>query len=201
VSTDRRPRRSTPEVQRLILEAARAVFAAQGFGGATTNAIAQRADVSERVLFRHFPTKETLYEVAVVAPFKSFVREFAQRWDTVPLDDLEAEGLFRLFATELYDIARENRDLVQAFLQRSEPAMASEFRRLDAVADRFAATQGQRFDTPVSVRLLFLFIISAARYEDLLFHDQPEITRERIVHELGEIVLRHATWASRTPSS
>jgi hypothetical protein len=51
-------------------------------------------------------------------------------------------------------------------------------------------------DTPVSVRLLFLFVISAARNEELLIHDPPDLTRERIAQKIGEIVLRHATWPS-----
>jgi AcrR family transcriptional regulator len=44
-----------------ILEAATAAFAARGFDGARTLEIAQAAEVSEALLYRHFPSKEALY--------------------------------------------------------------------------------------------------------------------------------------------
>ena len=198
MSTNRRPRRSTTEVRRLLLVAARSAFAEHGFGGATTSAIAASADVSERVLFRHFATKRRLYESAVVEPFRVFLSDFAGHWNELPVDQYGAEELFRRFAADLYGIVCDNRDMVSAFLHQSDAsALAPELERLDAVAERFAEAQNLTYDSPVSVRLLFLSIISAACYESMLRYDRPDITRERIVHELGEIVLRHATW---TPS-
>lgn len=44
-----------------ILQAASRVFAEQGYAAATTYSIAQRANVSEALLFRHFESKEVLY--------------------------------------------------------------------------------------------------------------------------------------------
>ncbi len=44
-----------------ILQAATKLFAQQGFQGTTTRRIAQRAQVNEAILFRHFPSKEDLY--------------------------------------------------------------------------------------------------------------------------------------------
>ncbi len=44
-----------------IMEAAKELFAQQGFEGTTTRQIAQRARVNEAIIFRHFPTKEDLY--------------------------------------------------------------------------------------------------------------------------------------------
>jgi AcrR family transcriptional regulator len=44
-----------------IVEVATALFARQGFNGTTTRQIAQRAEVNEAIIFRHFPTKEDLY--------------------------------------------------------------------------------------------------------------------------------------------
>lgn len=192
---NRRPRRSTAEVQRLLLAAARRAFAEHGFGGATTSAVAESADVSERVLFRHFATKRRLYEAAVIEPFRVFLNDFADHWNELPVDQFGAEELFRRFAADLYGIVCDNRDMVSAFLHQADAsALAPELQRLDAVAERFARAHNLTYDSPVSVRLLFLSIISAARYEGMLTYDRPDITRARIVHELGEIVLRHATW-------
>lgn len=44
-----------------ILDVASALFARKGFQGTTTREIAARARVNEAILFRHFPTKESLY--------------------------------------------------------------------------------------------------------------------------------------------
>ena len=44
-----------------IMEAAKELFARQGFDGTTTRQIAQAARVNEAVIFRHFPSKEDLY--------------------------------------------------------------------------------------------------------------------------------------------
>lgn len=48
-----------------LLEAAHAVFAEEGFRGATTRKIAARAGVNEVTLFRHFASKEELLGAAV----------------------------------------------------------------------------------------------------------------------------------------
>jgi AcrR family transcriptional regulator len=43
------------------MQAAKELFARQGFEGTTTREIAQRARVNEAIIFRHFPSKEDLY--------------------------------------------------------------------------------------------------------------------------------------------
>ena len=44
-----------------ILDVATPLFALQGFNGTTTKEIAEHAGVTEALIFRHFPSKETLY--------------------------------------------------------------------------------------------------------------------------------------------
>ena len=53
------------ENERVILEAAEAIFAAAGFKGATTAAIAARAGVPKANLHYYFPTKEGLYRAVI----------------------------------------------------------------------------------------------------------------------------------------
>ncbi|HZZ62548.1 MAG TPA: TetR family transcriptional regulator C-terminal domain-containing protein [Roseiarcus sp.] len=64
---DQRNRRPTvrAENERALLEAAEAIFAEQGFSGATTAAIAKRAGVPKANLHYYFPTKEALYRCVV----------------------------------------------------------------------------------------------------------------------------------------
>lgn len=56
-----RKRLSSAGRREFILDAAALVFAEKGLAGSTTRAIAQRAGVSEALLYRHFPSKEALY--------------------------------------------------------------------------------------------------------------------------------------------
>jgi AcrR family transcriptional regulator len=58
-------RRSSAEVRGLVLTAAREAFAEHGFDAASTREIATRAGVSATVLFRHFGSKQALYDQAV----------------------------------------------------------------------------------------------------------------------------------------
>jgi AcrR family transcriptional regulator len=54
-------RLSSAERRQTIVEAARGVFAENGFDGTTTRALAKAAGVSEALLYKHFPSKESLY--------------------------------------------------------------------------------------------------------------------------------------------
>ena len=55
------PLRIRPDRREQIMQAAKELFARQGFEGTTTRQIAERAGVNEAIIFRHFPTKEDLY--------------------------------------------------------------------------------------------------------------------------------------------
>jgi len=54
-------RLSAAERRRDIVDAVRDVFAEKGFDGTTTRDLAQSAGVSEALLYRYFPSKESLY--------------------------------------------------------------------------------------------------------------------------------------------
>jgi len=55
------------ERRQSIIEAVREVFAEKGFDGTTTRALAHAAGVSEALLYRHFPSKESLYAAVLDA--------------------------------------------------------------------------------------------------------------------------------------
>ena len=56
-----RPRLTSVKRRQAIVEAVRAVFAEKGFDGTTTRELAKAAGVSEALIYRHFPSKESLY--------------------------------------------------------------------------------------------------------------------------------------------
>ena len=54
-------RYSSADRREQILDVASGLFAEQGYRGTTTRLIAERAAVTEALIFRHFPSKEELY--------------------------------------------------------------------------------------------------------------------------------------------
>src|SRR6202035_4061810 len=60
--------------KKLIVQAARGVFATAGLA-APIDEIAQRAGVGTGTLYRHFPTKEALFEAVVIGRVEELVEE------------------------------------------------------------------------------------------------------------------------------
>jgi AcrR family transcriptional regulator len=60
-------RLSSSERRKAIVEAVREVFAEKGFDGTTTRDLAAAAGVSEALLYKHFPSKQSLYAAMLEA--------------------------------------------------------------------------------------------------------------------------------------
>lgn len=76
---DTHRRREPPDLKRQrIADAARAVFLTYGLEGAKTRDIAAAAGVTETVLYRHFRSKEEVFEEAVLAPVEALARELLE---------------------------------------------------------------------------------------------------------------------------
>ena len=98
----RRLRRDAERNRRLLIDAAREVFAEQGLDG-SLDEIARRAGVGNATLYRHFPSREALY-AAVFAGLGPVMRELGERalrladpWNALVT---YAEGLCALTATD-----------------------------------------------------------------------------------------------------
>lgn len=97
-------RRPRGEPRRLLLDAARDLFARQDYRSTTTREIAQAAGVTEPLLFRHFGSKATLFREALVEPFTGFVDEFRRTWQSLDPEQTSEEELARQFVGRLYDV-------------------------------------------------------------------------------------------------
>src|SRR6201988_3789492 len=64
------PRLSAEARKEAIVEAVQDVFAEKGFDGTTTRELAKAAGVSEALLYKHFPSKESLYAAMLDACVK-----------------------------------------------------------------------------------------------------------------------------------
>ncbi|MGZ3595945.1 MAG: TetR/AcrR family transcriptional regulator, partial [Syntrophales bacterium] len=69
---------SREERRKLILIRVRELFAHKGLHGVTTRELAQAADISEGLLFKLFPDKETLYR-DMLAVFSDNISEKTKR--------------------------------------------------------------------------------------------------------------------------
>src|SRR3954471_5412234 len=61
------PRLSSDERRAAIVRAVRKLFSEKGFHGTTTRELAEAAEVSEALLFKHFPNKEALYSAMMLS--------------------------------------------------------------------------------------------------------------------------------------
>ncbi len=86
-------RRPRGEPRRLLLDAARTLFARQDYRSTTTREIAQAAGVTEHLLFRNFGSKAALFREALVLPFTSFVDEFGRTWQSVIPEETDEQEL------------------------------------------------------------------------------------------------------------
>ncbi len=194
----RRARRSPEEVRRLLLGAARATFAASGYAGASTREIAERAGVSEALLFRHFGTKAQLFQKAILEPFNEFITNYLENWQAHsdgPLPPAEVPS--RDYVAGLYDLLREHRELVMALVTAhayevdvsssgNSDMLSGALDRLEQVVQAEVERRGfTGVDIPVTIRLVFGMVISMAVLDEWLFPSQKRRPgRDRIVNEM-----------------
>jgi len=190
--TERRPRRSSAEVRSRILSAAVALFAERGYGDATTREIARRADVAEPVIFRIYPTKQALFDAAVLEPFDEFLSEYTARWLAAPTPGGDPEEVLQQFVEDLHDLVRENRQLVAALASsrsltaRTQPALA----KLEQMGAVIAKTHGLPFDPELSVRIAAVMVVAVTMLEDQLFDGAGD----RLVAEMVRMLVGAARY-------
>ena len=196
VKSTRRPR---GEPRRLLLEAARELFARQDYRSTTTREIADRAGVLEHLLFRNFGSKAALFREALVAPFVDVVESFHDKWPTVR-GNAKEEDVARALHGALYDLFVENRGLVMTLLAAdslSEEEFAEigihDIRRAVAVLGRLGSDgidiKGLRSrHHELAARSTVAMIGGMAAFGATLFEGSPP-SRDEIVEELTQMTL------------
>ncbi|AEF42754.1 Transcriptional regulator, TetR family [Hoyosella subflava DQS3-9A1] len=69
---------SAEERREQIIQSARRIFQRSGLAGARTRDLAAEAGVNEALLYRHFDSKEALFEAAVATPLEEAVTKLVQ---------------------------------------------------------------------------------------------------------------------------
>ncbi len=99
----------TKDTKDKILDAGLTLFSKKGFLGATTKEIAKKAGVAELTLFRHFSSKERLFEEAI--KMRSFLPALK---DLLPeLRDLAYEDALIEIANRYLERLSERRELIK----------------------------------------------------------------------------------------
>lgn len=124
LTTDRRgmgarlkTRRSPEEVDRLVCDAARRLFALKGYTGSTTREIAALAGVHEPLLYRRYGSKAGLFRAAVLVPFGEVISGYLKTWEAQVDEPAPLRELVEGFIDPLYRLLREHRELAMALVQ------------------------------------------------------------------------------------
>ena len=196
-SASRRPR---GEPRRLLLDAARELFARRDYRSTTTREIAETARVSEYLLFRHFGSKAGLFRQALVLPFTSFVDEFGKTWQAVIPEETDEEELARHFVGRLYDVLVEHRGLLLTLVASDglsedeiEGAGIADIRRALTVLSRISAEgmqiRGMRSShAELPAHSTVAMIVGMVALRSTFFGSKPP-SRDAIVDELVQATL------------
>jgi AcrR family transcriptional regulator len=155
-----------------LIDAARQRFEEVGFAGATTIEIADRAGVSETLIFRYFGSKTGLFVEAVLRPMASFVGDLAKDWEAGALPGEQSIGdtigrYIDDLSVALPDRGALARATVEVIATRGNDPELQAFREhlsalFDALAgdmETFLARHGLRdADPDVIVRIGFLVV-------------------------------------------
>jgi len=123
-STQRLP---ASDRRRQLVETALDFFSRKGFGGTTTKEIAAAAGVTEAIIFRHFPTKQDLYNAVLDHTHESDrTAECIEQWKACMARN-DDEGLIRAMIEKVLEGYRRDqrghRVLLFAALEGHEAAL------------------------------------------------------------------------------
>ncbi len=201
-------RRPRGEPRRLLLDAARQLFARQDYRSTTTREIAEAAGVAEHLLFRHFGSKASLFREALVVPFTTFMDDFDETWRSPERERTDEEGLARQFVGALYDLLVDHRGLVVTLwasdaLSEEELAEAgiADVERALAVLGRISAEgmdiRGVPSDDPdLTAHSTVAMVAAMAAFRSTFFGPRKP-SRDAIVDELTQAILHG--FLHRTP--
>ncbi len=192
-----RNRRSSEEVRTLILCSARRLFSLHGYRGASTRDVASEAGTTAAAIYRHFGSKEWLFDAAVEEPLHRTITGFFQDWDFLGPNQANNAAAVRLYMKSLVKLLRSNRELITAYLQgprRDELDESPLSRELGSVVDRVQrAIDAQGLtgvDVPVVVRCVTAMVLSLVLYDDFLFPPNDRPAQDRILNEVVALTLR-----------
>jgi AcrR family transcriptional regulator len=139
-------RRTAEERRETVLEAARAEFAVTGYHGTSTDAIAERAGISQPYLFRLYGTKKELFLACIERGFSVTLEGFKEA-----SDGLSGEQALEAMGRAYMDLLADRTKLLaqmQSYAACDDPevreAVRRGFRDLYSFVDARAGVSSQR---------------------------------------------------------
>jgi AcrR family transcriptional regulator len=180
----RRPQQRSADTRERLVEAGLALFAARGFEGATTRAIAERAGVALAALPYHFETKDALWRAAADRLFGRLRQSF-QDWSRT-LGPIDRRDRFRRLFAELVRFAARHPELHRFMLQEGtgpSPRLAwlveTHVRPLfDGMRGQIVEAQRERLLPPGRPEHLFYAMIGAASMPYAVAPEYKLLTRD-----------------------
>ncbi len=193
-------RRRRGEPRRLLLDAARDLFARQDYRSTTTREIAEAAGVAEHLLFRQFGSKAALFHEALVVPFTQFVDDFNTVWQDVVPEETDEQELASRFVGQLYDLFVAHRGLVvtlwtadalsdEELAETGIPEVTDALALLGRISTEGRDLRGIPAGHPdLAAHSTVAMIAGMAAFRSTFFGSDPP-PRDAIVHELTQAIL------------
>jgi len=202
MTTERKPRARRGSAPGLIRDAARELFAEQGYR-TTTREIAERAGVSHELIFRYFESKGNLFVEAVLNPLLDAVDELHRHWlsDVAQSRGSEEEHL-RRFVLAFFDFLTDESAIAQAMSRliaesTNDEEVQQVRRRIDTTLEAMvtplqaylAGSDLARRRPGLNIRVMLLIIGVTANFLPYTYASDDKVPRRE---EVFEVILRCA---------
>lgn len=196
-------RLSADQRRESIIEVAKRLFAQKGFHGVSIDEIVKQVGVSPAILYRHFKSKEELYE-AVLHEYSCTRESYVE---TIVGDDITFEkvlrGMTRVFVTSIINQPELLKMEMHSLLEGNEASMEFFLNRWKSFADyieyNLAELHSQGKIEPINVKAASLLYQGMIRELLLLKCLQTtdrfsEYSVDQLVNELVELFMRIVTF-------
>jgi AcrR family transcriptional regulator len=189
----RRKRRSSEEVADRILEAAAEEFEAAGYTGATTAAIARRAEATEAQIFRFYGSKQELFHAAIFKPLNRHFLEFHTANPVVEGDEQSMREMARRYICELQDFVSRHSRMFMSLIVASAyspgatnpvgdmEGLRAYFMQGTEMMTRRAGGRPPRVAPALMVRVSFAAVLASLMFRDWLF--PPGLAGDEAIRE------------------
>jgi AcrR family transcriptional regulator len=194
------PRMRAEDRRRQIVEVASELFSQRGFNGVTTKEIADRAGVSQAIIFRHFPSKEAIYSAILDNKLKQAAERIRGRLQDAAgrKDDRAFFGSLAFDLLDLYSkdpsllrlllfSALEGHDLSRMFYKTMSRQVRDHVRAY--IKQRIADGAFRQLDPVASSRVFLGMVAHHAQVVALYPYDDVKISNRQMADYFVEIFL------------
>jgi AcrR family transcriptional regulator len=183
-----------------IADVAAELFSKRGFSGTTTKEIADKAGVSEAIIFRHFATKHDLYAAILdqkvhvaVGRVQEHLKEAAARKDdkaffgSLAVELLEFHHADRSFMRLLLFSALEGHDLSRIFFDSTVVRLRQTLIRY--IRQRIADGAYRKIDPAVASRAFIGMLMHQVQIQNIFGTDQLKLSNRTIADRFVKLFL------------